>query len=75
MRAAKNVAQQMALLFKSEIDLNSQRLMVAYVSFCYLEDLVLLALVHLSCQAAVSQSVLDDVFVRLGAGLLVQLWP
>lgn len=45
------------------------------VFFCYLEDLVLLALIDLSCQAAVSQSILDDVFVRLGARLLVQLWP
>lgn len=51
----------------------SERLMVIYASFCYLEDLVLLALINLSCHAAVSQSVLDDVFVRLGAGLLVQL--
>lgn len=42
--------------------------------FCYLENLVLLALINLSCQTTMSQSVLDDVFVRLGAGLLVQLW-
>lgn len=39
----------------------------------YIKYFVLLALVDPASQAAVSQSVLDDVFVGLGAWLLVQL--
>lgn len=40
----------------------------------FLQYLVLRALVDLPRQAAVGQSVLDNVLVRFGAGLLVQLW-
>lgn len=39
----------------------------------YLQDLVLLALIDLPCEAAVGQSVLDDVLVRLGTGFFVEL--
>lgn len=39
----------------------------------HLQDLPLLALVHLAGQAAVRQRVLDDVLVGLGTGLLVEL--
>lgn len=38
----------------------------------YLQNLVLLPLVDLPCKAAMCQSILDDVLVRFGAGLLVQ---
>lgn len=41
----------------------------------HLQDLVLGPLVDLSCHAAVGQSVLDDVLVRLCTGLLVQPRP
>lgn len=40
----------------------------------YLQDLVLWPLIDLACEAAVGQGVLDDVLVRFGTGLLVQLW-
>lgn len=52
----------------------SHKLMNEHTYFCYLENFVLLALINLSCQTTMSQSILDDVFVRLGTGLLVQLW-
>ena len=39
----------------------------------YLQDLVLLGLVDLPCQAAVGDGVVDDGLVGLGAGLLEQL--
>ena len=38
---------------------------------CYLQDLVLLPFINLAGEAAVGQSVLDDVLVRFSAGLLV----
>lgn len=40
----------------------------------YLQNLVLLSLIDFTSQTAVSQSILDDMFVRLGTGLFVQFW-
>lgn len=45
-----------------------------YCPMPYLQDLVLWPLIDLACEAAVGQGVLDDVLVRFGTGLLVQLW-